>query len=111
MAKHRAGDRRIIQHQHPQQLAKKLDRKVGKGRKDGRSATIAKLIEQGLSQPTSAPAAPANATQPRAPKGDVRVESDTMGELEVPGDRYFGCRSTLVHCSILTSGTTPCQRA
>ena len=94
MAKHRAGDRRIISISIPEQLAKKLDRKVGKGRKGGRSATIAKLIEQGLSQPGSAPApAPANATQPRAPKGDVRVESDTMGELEVPGDRYFGCQT------------------
>ena len=94
MAKHRAGDRRIISISIPEQLAKKLDRKVGKGRKDGRSATIAKLIEQGLSQPTSTPTpAPANATQPQAPKGDVRVESDTMGELEVPGDRYFGCQT------------------
>ncbi|MGB1766076.1 MAG: ribbon-helix-helix domain-containing protein, partial [Poseidonia sp.] len=52
MAKHRAGDRRIISISIPEALAKKLDRKVGKGRKNGRSATIAKLIEQGLSQPS-----------------------------------------------------------
>ncbi|MGB1419788.1 MAG: ribbon-helix-helix domain-containing protein, partial [Poseidonia sp.] len=52
MAKHRAGDRRIISISIPETLAKKLDRKVGKGRKNGRSATIAKLIEQGLSQPS-----------------------------------------------------------
>ena len=23
--------------------------------------------------------------------GDVRIETDTMGELEVPSDRYYGC--------------------
>ena len=25
--------------------------------------------------------------------GDVRVEADTMGELEVPADRYYGCQT------------------
>ena len=25
--------------------------------------------------------------------GDVRIESDTMGELEVPADRYYGCQT------------------
>ena len=48
MAKHRAGDRRIISISIPEDLALKLDRKVGRGRNDGRSATISKLIEQGL---------------------------------------------------------------
>ncbi len=24
---------------------------------------------------------------------DVRIESDTMGELEVPADRYYGCQT------------------
>ena len=42
MAKHRAGDRRIISISIPEDLAKKLDRKVGKGRAEGRSATIAR---------------------------------------------------------------------
>ena len=28
-----------------------------------------------------------------APEGDVRIESDTMGELEVPADRYYGCQT------------------
>ncbi|DAC46736.1 MAG TPA: ribbon-helix-helix protein, CopG family, partial [Candidatus Poseidoniales archaeon] len=94
MAKHRAGDRRIISISIPEQLAKKLDRKVGKGRKNGRSATIAKLIEQGLEKPSSLPEPTAvNAAAQQAPKGEVRIESDTMGELEVPGDRYFGCQT------------------
>ena len=25
--------------------------------------------------------------------GDVRVEADTMGELEVPANRYYGCQT------------------
>ena len=27
--------------------------------------------------------------------GDVRIEADTMGELEVPADRYYGCQTAL----------------
>mgnify|MGYP000625035035 CR=1 FL=1 len=48
MARHRAGDRRIISVSLPEQLARRLDRQVGKGREHGRSATIVRLIEQGL---------------------------------------------------------------
>ena len=94
MAKHRAGDRRIISISIPETLAKKLDRKVGKGRKNGRSATIAKLIEQGLSQPSPPDVSVSvNAPPASAPEGSVRKESDTMGELEVPSDRYYGCQT------------------
>ena len=25
--------------------------------------------------------------------GEFRIESDTMGELEVPADRYYGCQT------------------
>ena len=25
--------------------------------------------------------------------GEVRIEADTMGELEVPADRYYGCQT------------------
>ena len=25
--------------------------------------------------------------------GDVRIEADTMGELEVPADMYYGCQT------------------
>ena len=94
MAKHRAGDRRIMSISIPEDLAKKLDRKVGKGRADGRSATIARLIQQGLEGQAPAVAAPpAQSLQAEAPEGEVRVESDTMGELEVPADRYYGCQT------------------
>ena len=48
MAKHRAGDRRILSISIPEDLAKKLDKKVGKGQNDGRSATISKMIENAL---------------------------------------------------------------
>ena len=94
MAKHRAGDRRIIRISIPDDRAKQLDRKVGHGRADGRSATIARLIQQGLEGQAPAVAAPpAQSLQAEALEGEVRVESDTMGELEVPADRYYGCQT------------------
>ena len=94
MAKHRAGDRRIISISIPEDLAKKLDRKVGKGRAEGRSATIARLIQQGLEDraPAVSPP-PAESRQAKVAEGEVRIESDTMGELEVPADRYYGCQT------------------
>ena len=55
MAKHRAGDRRIVSISIPEDLAIKLDRRVGKGRSKGRSATISRLIEQGLEGNASPP--------------------------------------------------------
>ena len=48
MAKHRAGDRRILSISIPEELARKLDKKVGKGQNDGRSATISKMIQESL---------------------------------------------------------------
>ena len=48
MAKHRTGDRRILSISIPEDLARKLDKKVGKGQNDGRSATISKMIENSL---------------------------------------------------------------
>ena len=47
MAKHRAGDRRIMSISIPEKLAERLDRRVGKGRRDGRSATITRMIQEG----------------------------------------------------------------
>ena len=52
MSKHRAGDRRIISISIPEELAARLDRSVGKG-KDGRSATIAKMIDKALNPKTN----------------------------------------------------------
>ena len=91
MSKHRVGDRRIISISIPEDLAVRLDRSVGKG-KDGRSATIAKMIDNALNPKR-------NTTQKKAAKPSVkksagiRIESDTMGDLEVPSDRYYGCQT------------------
>ena len=95
MAKHRAGDRRIISISIPEDLAKKLDRRVGKGRSQGRSATIAKMIQNNLETEQTVPTTQ-RASEPRAASGatgTVRLEKDTMGELEVPADRYFGAQT------------------
>ena len=94
MAKHRAGDRRIMSISIPEKLAEQLDRRVGKGRNEGRSATIAKMIQESLDGQSKAP--PAEMAEPRSARsttGDVRVEKDTMGSLEVPADRYYGCQT------------------
>ena len=95
MAKHRAGDRRIISISIPEETARKLDRRVGKGKSSGRSATIAKMIEDGLSQNT-----PSITTLPiaeprsaRADPSEFRTEVDTMGEIAVPADRYYGAQT------------------
>ncbi len=94
MAKHRAGDRRILSISIPEDLAKRLDKRVGKGRKDGRSATISKMIQEGLDGQKRAPI-PLEFEARVAPSksGEVRLEKDTMGELEVPADRYYGCQT------------------
>ena len=49
MAKHRVGDRRIITVSIPEDIARRLDARVGKGREEGRAATISKMIENSLS--------------------------------------------------------------
>ena len=94
MAKHRTGDRRILSISIPEDLAKKLDKKVGKGQNDGRSATISKMIEESLySERKSQPYSPQ--TESRFPLTDqeVRIEKDTMGDVEVPSDRYYGAQT------------------
>ena len=53
MAKHRVGDRRIISVSIPEDIARRLDARVGKGRGEGRSATISKMIESSFLDPLS----------------------------------------------------------
>ncbi|MDP6324959.1 MAG: class II fumarate hydratase [Candidatus Thalassarchaeaceae archaeon] len=78
----------------PEKLAERLDRKVGKGRNEGRSATIAKMIQESLEQKSKgAPATSAERKYATSESGEVRVEKDTMGSLEVPADRYYGCQT------------------
>ena len=95
MAKHRAGDRRIISISIPEELARKLDRRVGKGRNDGRSATITKMIQNGLEteQITTLQDSSIEKRSASGVTGEIRIEKDTMGELDVPADRYFGAQT------------------
>ena len=95
MAKHRTGDRRIISISIPEKLALKLDRKVGRGRGDGRSASITKMIQDSLEGRNEVVPAQSikESRSAEANKGEMRIEKDTMGELEVPADRYYGCQT------------------
>ena len=55
MAQHRAGDRRILSISIPEDLAIKLDGHTGKGREEGRSATITRLLNLGINTDTKEP--------------------------------------------------------
>ena len=81
MVKHRVGDRRIISVSIPEDIARRLDARVGKGRGEGRSATISKMIENSLfgaiiNKPNSGDIEP---RKPNKTNLTVRVEIDTMG--------------------------------
>ena len=80
MAKHRSGDRRIITVSIPEDLAKRLDARVGKGRDSGRSATISKMIENSLSgkEVFRTESVKSEPTKPKITSGKVRLEKDTM---------------------------------
>ena len=94
MAKHRAGDRRILSISIPEDLAKKLDKKVGKGQNDGRSATISKMIQHSLySERNSKPHIPSKQSRFPQTNQEIRMEKDTMGDIEVPSDRYYGAQT------------------
>ncbi len=102
MAKHRAGDRRIMSISIPENIAKRLDRRVGRGRNEGRSATISRMIEEALDGQNAAPLQAAVEERKASSKpGDVRIEIDTMGELEVPADKYYGCQTARTPRSII----------
>ena len=93
MAKHRAGDRRIISISIPEDLAIRLDKKVGRGRSNGRSATITRLIESGLSgsipKPATIPAIPID----NLDNDGYRDEIDSIGVVKVPKNAYFGAQT------------------
>ena len=93
MVKHRAGDRRIVSISLPEDLAQMLDKKVGRGRKGGRSATIAQLIRKGIEGAAVMPIPTISRKEFVTSAETVRVEKDSMGELDVPGDRYWGCQT------------------
>ena len=95
MAKHRVGDRRIITVSIPEDLARRLDARVGQGREKGRSATISKMIETSLTGSKDSHITPKSPKlrNPKGVRGKVRIELDTMGEIDVPADRYYGAQT------------------
>ena len=78
MAKHRAGDRRIMSISIPEKLAERLDRRVGKGRRDGRSATITRMIQESLDGGQKGP--PQTAVEQRK----ARTEKPRSGLKKTP---------------------------
>tara|TARA_B100000459_G_scaffold79833_1_gene44544 strand:+ start:3545 stop:5143 length:1599 start_codon:yes stop_codon:yes gene_type:complete len=95
MGKHRVGDRRIITVSLPEDLARRLDARVGKGKKYGRSATIAGMIESSMSGASKIQdlSQKKESRRPKGPSGKVRLEVDTMGDIEVPAERYYGAQT------------------
>ena len=94
MAQHRAGDRRILSISIPEDLAKKLDGHTGKGREEGRSATITRLLNLGIDADTKPPVVVKQKPPKKtAPSPNVRIEKDTMGEIKVPSNRYYGAQT------------------
>tara|TARA_B100000029_G_scaffold129221_1_gene122716 strand:- start:729 stop:2204 length:1476 start_codon:yes stop_codon:yes gene_type:complete len=69
------------------------------------------MIQNSLETEQTAPMSE-RASEPRAAaggSGEVRVEKDTMGELEVPSDRYFGAQTarSLINFDIGTDTMPP----
>ena len=94
MAKHNVGDRRIVSVSIPEDVAQELDRWTGGGKNKGRSAWIVQAIRnrldiKGTYQQQSREA---NVRSPQS-NLDFRIETDTMGEMKVPGDTYYGCQT------------------
>ena len=94
MAKHNVGDRRIVSVSIPEDVAQELDRWTGGGKTKGRSAWIVQAIRNRLDikgtyqQQSREP----NVRSPQS-NLDFRIETDTMGEMKVPGDTYYGCQT------------------
>ena len=93
MGKHNVGDRRIVSVSIPEDVAQELDRWTGLGKK-GRSAWIVQAIRNRLNDKGTYHER-AREARPRSPQSneDFRIETDTMGEMKVPGDTYYGCQT------------------
>jgi fumarate hydratase class II len=94
MAKHRAGNRRIITISLPEEIARKLDMNVGKGKNIGRSAIISDMITKSFDTQTNS----IRSIDP-VPKeinydlSNMRQEKDTMGHISVPKNVYYGAQT------------------
>tara|TARA_B100001142_G_scaffold16168_1_gene15094 strand:- start:1518 stop:3113 length:1596 start_codon:yes stop_codon:yes gene_type:complete len=94
MAKHRAGNRRIITISLPEEIALKLDLNVGKGKNIGRSATISKMISESLdSKTTSVKSIKKLPKKINIKSKKIRQEKDTIGFVDVPQDVYYGAQT------------------
>ena len=102
MAKHNVGDRRIVSVSIPEDVAQELDRWTGGGKNNGRSAWIVQAIRNRLDIKGTYHQLSREA-KARSPQSDVefRIETDTMGEMKVPSDKYYGCQTarslSLIH--------------
>ena len=94
MAKHNVGDRRIVSVSIPEDVAQELDRWTGGGKNKGRSAWIVQAIRSRLNDKGTYHQISREA-KPRSTKSNVefRIETDTMGEMKVPGDKFYGCQT------------------
>ena len=94
MAKHNVGDRRIVSVSIPEDVAQELDRWTGGGKNKGRSAWIVQAIRSRLNDKGTYHQISREA-RPRSTKSNVefRIETDTMGEMRVPGDKFYGCQT------------------
>ena len=93
MGKHNVGDRRIVSVSIPEDVAQELDRWTGLGKK-GRSAWIVQAIRNRL-QTKGTYDQIYREPIPRSTGSDdeYRIETDTMGEMKVPGDKFYGCQT------------------
>ena len=94
MGKHNVGDRRIVSVSIPEDVAQELDRWTGGGKSNGRSQWIVQAIRNRLNDKGTYHER-AREARPRSPQSDeeFRIETDTMGEMKVPGDTYYGCQT------------------
>ena len=93
MGKHNVGDRRIVSVSIPEDVAQELDRWTGLGKK-GRSAWIVQAIRSRL-QTKGTYNQIYREPIPRSTESndEYRIETDTMGEMKVPGDKFYGCQT------------------
>ena len=94
MGKHNVGDRRIVSVSIPEDVAQELDRWTGGGKSNGRSQWIVQAIKNRLNDKGTYHERVREA-RPRSPQSNekFRIETDTMGEMKVPGDTYYGCQT------------------
>lgn len=93
MGKHNVGGSRIVSVSIPEDVAQELDRWTGLGKK-GRSAWIVQAIRTRL-QTKGTYDQIYREPIPRSTESndEYRIETDTMGEMKVPGDKFYGCQT------------------